>query len=197
MWRPRTEALCALCDVVYAQRRCAHFSTTHLPAHLPRRTSKAVYTSQNGVHNGGQRTQRRRCRAFPGNLKFSLASPRGICILFSCANAPHQFPGGAVVAQLTVNQRVVGSNPTRGARNFRGRRVCPFGLFSVLGGCPRNCFPCTGGVWEFGRLSDDDLEIVVLVLGTSRNAASCPAVRLPSVTTSPVHRVQRDKAMVF
>ena len=50
------------------------------------------------------------------NLKFSLASPCGICILFSCANAPHQFPGGAVVAQLTVNQRVVGSNPTRGAR---------------------------------------------------------------------------------
>ena len=37
----------------------------------------------------------------------------------------HRFPGGAVVAQLTVNQRVVGSNPTRGARSFRGRRVKP------------------------------------------------------------------------
>ena len=61
--------------------------------------------------------------------KISLATRRGICILFSCANAPHQFPGGAVVAQLTVNQRVVGSNPTRGARNFRGRRITS-GLFS-------------------------------------------------------------------
>lgn len=28
------------------------------------------------------------------------------------------FPGGAVVAQLTVNQRVAGSNPARGARTF-------------------------------------------------------------------------------
>ena len=126
--------------------------------------------------------------------KKRVARRRHFCILTPCAST---FPGGAVVAQLTVNQRVVGSNPTRGARIFRGRRVCPFGLFSVLGGCPRNCFPCTGDVWEFGRLSDDDLEIVVLVLGTSRNAAPCPAVRLPSVTTSPVHRVQRDKSMVF
>lgn len=29
------------------------------------------------------------------------------------------FPDGAAVAQLTVNQRVVGSNPTRGARNLK------------------------------------------------------------------------------
>ena len=33
------------------------------------------------------------------------------------------FPGGAVVAQLTVNQRVAGSNPARGARSFEAGRV--------------------------------------------------------------------------
>ena len=60
--------------------------------------------------------------------KISLATRRGICILFSCANAPHQFPGGAVVAQLTVNQRVVGSNPTRGASKRAGHRAFPGGL---------------------------------------------------------------------
>ena len=53
--------------------------------------------------------------------KFPLALLARICILTSCTNT---FPGGAVVAQLTVNQRVVGSNPTRGARNFRDRRSC-------------------------------------------------------------------------
>lgn len=50
------------------------------------------------------------------NLEKSLALRVRICIILSCAKAQYIFPGGAVVAQLTVNQRVVGSNPTRGAR---------------------------------------------------------------------------------
>lgn len=37
----------------------------------------------------------------------------GIVVIRACARL---FPDGAAVAQLTVNQRVVGSNPTRGAR---------------------------------------------------------------------------------
>lgn len=59
------------------------------------------------------------------NLRFPLAPGFGICILFSCANAYTTFPGGAVVAQLTVNQRVVGSNPTRGASTCEGRQTMP------------------------------------------------------------------------
>ena len=49
------------------------------------------------------------------------------------------FPGGAVVAQLTVNQRVAGSNPARGASQskpglglaFLIARLCFRGLLEV------------------------------------------------------------------
>lgn len=40
------------------------------------------------------------------------------------------FPGGAVVAQLTVNQRVAGSNPARGASEFAGHMV--FAMWPAL-----------------------------------------------------------------
>ncbi len=53
----------------------------------------------------------------------------GIVVIRACARL---FPDGAAVAQLTVNQRVVGSNPTRGARICYNRVSLMLGFFSYL-----------------------------------------------------------------
>ena len=50
----------------------------------------------------------------------------GIVVIRACARL---FPDGAAVAQLTVNQRVVGSNPTRGARTCYNRVSLMLGFF--------------------------------------------------------------------
>ena len=126
--------------------------------------------------------------------KMGVARRRHFCILTPCAST---FPGGAVVAQLTVNQRVVGSNPTRGARIFRGRRGKTLWPLFCLGSRSIKCDPCTENVWEYGHVSDDDLEIVALAFGTSRNVVSCPTVWHSNVTTSPVLRAHRNKGGFF
>ena len=60
----------------------------------------------------------------------------GIVVIRACARL---FPDGAAVAQLTVNQRVVGSNPTRGARNLKpGEAILR--VFCI----PRCGCPCPG-----------------------------------------------------
>ncbi len=53
----------------------------------------------------------------------------GIVVIRACARL---FPDGAAVAQLTVNQRVVGSNPTRGARICYNRGSLMLGFFLIF-----------------------------------------------------------------
>ena len=71
----------------------------------------------------------RLCRLFDAKKTAILACTRqDVCYSFYRTKT---FPGGAVVAQLTVNQRVAGSNPARGARTFNPAigRVFLFGFW--------------------------------------------------------------------
>lgn len=81
------------------------------------------------------------------NIGKSLAPRFASAIVI--ARAQHtRFPGGAVVAQLTVNQRVAGSNPARGAREFAGRMAYKlFDLLSFAGAVPVESLRI---LWRFG-----------------------------------------------
>ena len=66
---------------------------------------------------------RHRLWTFPQNAKSQLREAPVMAIM------SYTFPGGAVVAQRTVNPYVVGSNPTRGARTFRVKQLLDLFLY--------------------------------------------------------------------